>query len=112
VMANQPGATPRPLWKGARFDQAYAPAWSPDGRRVAFGAWRTHGYRDIVVVDADGGHPAEITHDRAIEGDPVWSPDGRWLYFTSDRTGITNVFAYELATGALWQVTNVVGGAF
>ena len=30
---------------------------------------------------------------------PSFSPDGRWLYFHSDRTGIMNVYAYELATG-------------
>jgi WD40-like Beta Propeller Repeat len=112
VMANQPGATPRPLWKGARFDQGYAPAWSPDGSRVAFTAWRTGGLRDVVIIDVASGATTDVTHDRAIDGDPAWSPDGRWLYFTSDRTGITNVYAAELATGALWQVTNVIGGAF
>src|SRR5262249_37341420 len=37
---------------------------------------------------------------------------GRLLYFSSDRTGIYNIFALDLETGALAQVTNVLGGAF
>ncbi len=54
----------------------------------------------------------DITDDRAVDGDPSFSADGRWLYFHSDRTGIMNVYAYELASGRLKQVTNVLTGAY
>ena len=64
-----------------------------------------HQDRDVVILDLATHATVEVTHDRAVDGDPVWSPDGRWLYFTSNRTGITNVYAHDLATGALWQVT-------
>src|SRR5262249_7098686 len=47
-----------------------------------------------------------------IDVTPCFSPDGKWLYFSSDRTGIYNIFALELASGELRQVTNVIGGAF
>ncbi len=105
------------IWRGAeRFDQGFTPAWSPDGTRVAFTAWRKGGVRDVLIVAADREHTGtgegvvEVTRDRALDGDPAWSPDGRWLYFTSDRYGITNVYAWEEASGATWQVTNVIGG--
>ncbi len=101
----------RTIWTGpGRFDQVFVPAWSPDGARLAFVAWRTGGMRDILVVDVDGGAVAEITHDRALDDNPRWSADGKHLYFTSDRTGITNLYAFELATATTWQVTNVLGG--
>jgi hypothetical protein len=51
-------------------------------------------------------------HDRAIDSSPAWSPDGKVLYFTSDRTGIYNLYTFELETRNLSQVTNVLGGAF
>ncbi len=105
-------AAPRILHEGARFDQAFQPAWSHDGTRLAFSAWRAGGFRDVLVLDVATGALIELAHDRALDGDPVWSPDDAIVYFASDRTGITNIFAHELATGALWQVTDVVGGAF
>lgn len=105
-------AAPRILWQGGRWDQAFQPAWSPDGDRIAFSAWRQGGYRDILIVDVASGEVTEIARDRALDGDPAWSPDGTYLFFSSDRTGIYNVYAHDVRTGELWQVTNVVGGAF
>lgn len=107
-----PEATPQVVWKGARYDQAYQPAWSPDGARIAFSAWRTDGYRDILVADPASGKVEEITHDRAVDMAPAWSADGRWIYFDSDRTGISNIYAFDTRDTQLYQVTNVVGGAF
>src|SRR4029079_15019168 len=43
---------------------------------------------------------------------PSFSADGRFLFFHSDRTGIMNVYALELATDRLLQVTNVLTGAY
>jgi hypothetical protein len=54
----------------------------------------------------------EIQRDRAQEIDPVFTPDGRYLIFASDRSGIFNLYAHELATRRLYQVTNVLGGAY
>ena len=105
-------ANPRRLVAASPFDQAFTPRWSPDNRHVAYSEWQRGGYRDVRIVDTQDGTYADVTHDRAIDGDPVYSADGRWLYFHSDRTGVTNVYAYELATGALKQVTNVVNGAY
>ncbi|HZU84836.1 MAG TPA: hypothetical protein VE987_18020, partial [Polyangiaceae bacterium] len=105
-------ANVRGLVPSARFDQAFTPRWAPDNRHLAYSCWQRGGYRDIRVVDTLDGTYFDVTHDRAIDGDPVYSPDGRWLLFHSDRTGVTNVYAYELAGGRLKQVTNVVSGAY
>jgi hypothetical protein len=94
------------------FDQAYTPRWSPDGFHVAYSSWSRGGFRDVRIVDPRDGSFVEVTHDRAIDGGPSYSADGRWLYFSSDRTGIMNVYAYELATHRLRQVTNVLNGAY
>jgi hypothetical protein len=107
-----PGAPAEVVWRGARFDQAYQPAWSPDGTRIAFSAWRTHGYRDILILELATGQVEEVTHDRAIDMEPAWSADGRYVFFDSDRTGIANIYAYDARERATWQVTNVLGGAY
>jgi len=112
VMDMVPEAPEKVVWQGDRYDNAYQPAWSPDGTRIAFSAWRTDGYRDILIVDVATGKTEELMHDRAVDMSPVWSRDGKTVYFDSDRTGITNIFAYDLDTKATWQVTNVLGGAW
>lgn len=102
----------RALVPSAEFEQAFTPRFSPDGRRVAYGAWTAGGFRDIRIVDVASGRFRELWHDRALDMDPAWSPDGKTLFFASDRSGISNIYAYDLASGALAQVTNVVMGAY
>lgn len=110
--SGKPLGPPRKLVPNERFDQVYTPRWSPDGTRIAFSAWTSGGYRDVKIVDVVTGALTEITHDRALDTGPVFSPDGKLLFFSSDRTGIANVYAHDLESGALKQVTNVVNGAF
>jgi Tol biopolymer transport system component len=100
------------LVQSYRFEQAFVPKWSPDNRHVAYSVWTEGGYRDIRYVDTWDGSYVEVMHDRAIDGGPSFSPDGRRIFFHSDRTGVMNVYAWEVATGALKQVTNVLTGAY
>ncbi|HER24680.1 MAG TPA: hypothetical protein ENO17_06500, partial [Candidatus Atribacteria bacterium] len=53
-----------------------------------------------------------IFQDTSMDLSPCWSPDGQYLFFASDRTGVYNIFAFSLPDKKLYQVTNVLGGAF
>jgi Tol biopolymer transport system component len=105
--------------------QVSAPRLSPDGRQVAF-ELQENGRRDLALLQ--GGQLSFVTDDDAIDLGPSWSPDGRTLYFASERSGVYNVYAYEIeatstatsptptsnrhrAPGRLWQVTNLELGA-
>jgi hypothetical protein len=101
----------RDLVASGRFDQAYTPRFSPDGKTVAYSDWTAGGFRDIRFVDVATGKFTELTHDRAVDLEPTWSSDGKYLYFSSDRSGIFNIYAWDLAAKKLWQVTNVRIGA-
>jgi TolB protein len=59
--------------------RAEAPAWSPDGRRLAYVAPGPGGQTDVHVVDADGTHRGRLTRTAANEVAVDWSPDGRRL---------------------------------
>jgi hypothetical protein len=91
------------------------PRWSPDGRWIAAARWRRGAWFDLVLLDHRGRLVREITHDRAVDTSPAWSPDGRWLLWASDRNRIPNLYAVAVdpasgETGALRQVSNVLGG--
>jgi Tol biopolymer transport system component len=102
----------RRLVASARYEQAYTPIFSPDGKRIVYGAWTTGGFRDLRIVDIEKGTYVSLWRDRALDQQPAWSPDGKTLYFTSDRSGIANVYAYDVATRQIAQVTNVITGAY
>jgi Tol biopolymer transport system component len=62
------------------------PAWSPDGKRIAFASDRD-GAPQIYVMNADGGSVSRLTNNSATDGMPSWSPDGRKIVFRSNRAG-------------------------
>jgi Tol biopolymer transport system component len=95
-----------------RLQVVTAPRWSFDGKKVAFSAWREGGMRDIYIYERETGKTIRATADRFLDSEPSWTPDGRWVLFSSDRDDVFNIYAYEVATGRVMQVTNVLGGAF
>ena len=90
--------------------QVYTPAWSSDGSEIAFGYSQGHG-QIVAMINVQGGAMRLVAEDGDCRN-PVFSDDGSQLYYSSDRTGIFNVYAVDLRTGTTKQTTNVLGGAF
>ena len=63
-----------------------APAWSPDGGRLAFMSARD-GNWEVYAANADGSGATRLTSNGTNDGLPVWSPDGKSIAFVSDRGG-------------------------
>jgi len=60
------------------------PAWSPDGKQIAFCSNRG-GNMDIFVMNADGSGRRRLTSNDSGDMNPIWSPDGKKIAFTSYR---------------------------
>lgn len=56
------------------------PAWSPDGRRIAFTSTRGGSGADLYIMNADGTNVMRLT-TRAAVRQPTWSPDGLFIAF-------------------------------
>jgi dipeptidyl aminopeptidase/acylaminoacyl peptidase len=88
-----------------RFDEQ-APAWSPDGRSIAFVSNRTsdpdrNNDSNIYVIEAKAGaQPRQLTTYTGNDGgQPSWSPDGKWIaYLQGDETKYS---AYSMNTLAI-----------
>ena len=77
----QSGST-RQLTNGRKSSNA--PAWSPDGKRLAFGSDRDD-KRQIFLIDLGGGEAIKLTSAEESVGGFGWSPDGRSIAFTSNE---------------------------
>jgi len=91
--------------------------WSPDGERLAAVRFRRFTSLDLVLLSADGRVLQSLTDDRALESVPEWdtnTPAGiQRLFFTSDRSGVRELYSLELegdATRRLYLTARVATG--
>jgi Tol biopolymer transport system component len=93
---------PERLIESSAYDGA--PAYSPDGRKIAFGSYRS-GVANIWVADSDGTDPVQLTRYQNHSGTPNWSPDGRWLVFDSLESGNWDLYLMPSEGGAARRLT-------
>lgn len=75
-----------------------SPAMSPDGRYVAFSRV-VNGNQDVWLLDVASGDVTRFTFDPGIDYVPLWSPDGTRILFSSNRSGVFDLYE-KSATGA------------
>ena len=116
------------VWQLTFFEdgsQITDPAWHPSEENIYFGLSRAGG-RDIYRVSVADGAINPVLATTWDERTPAFDKDGDFLYFSSDRTGIYNLYSVRIGSVArqasmmdtdslppVWvQLTNEIGGAF
>ncbi len=108
MVADADGYAPRQLVASRK--PILSPAWSPDGRRLAFVSFES-GNSAIYVLDIhrDTSLPAPIARFRGINSAPAFSPDGSKLAMTLSKSGNPEIYVMDLGSRALTQITNQFG---
>ena len=92
-------------------EQVYNPKFSNDDKKIIFDYSYHHG-RDIAEIRIDELSEVNfIMQTEYDERDAFYDKNGN-IYFSSDRTGIFNIYKYYPNQNDFEQITNVIGGAF
>ncbi len=95
----------QPLRLAASTFESWTPAYSHDGKKIAFASTRS-GLEEVWVADADGSHPVQLTSmGSGHTANPHWSLDDRTILFNS-WTPRSSLYLADVSEGGVKRVTN------
>ncbi|HSG27350.1 MAG TPA: hypothetical protein VLA34_02630, partial [Candidatus Krumholzibacterium sp.] len=109
VIVSAAGGEVRVLAEGGKGTRFYGLSW---GRHGLLTSHFDGTSRDIALIDTDDGSMRLLASSLSDERDPAWDTSGEGFFFSSDRTGIFNVYHSGIDGDDVLMVTNVIGGAF
>lgn len=102
LLADADGYNPKRLLES--FEPLLSPAWSPDGKQLAYVSFESRNSA-IYVQDLLSGKRRLVASNPGINSAPAWSPDGSRLALTLSKGGDPEIFILHLGSGTLQQVT-------
>jgi len=84
------------------------PAWSPDGKKIAYSAM-TSGTRQIWVYDTTTGEEVQLTDGHGHKENPAWAPNALHLMFNSSTTASSDLFMINLNQKKAVKITSGQG---
>lgn len=96
------GYNPRTLLRSGQ--PIMSPAWSPDGRRLAYVSFED-GSSAIYIQDVATGSRQRLPNFPGVNGAPAWSPYNSRLAFVLSKTGYPKIYMMNLATRSVTQLT-------
>jgi TolB protein len=93
--------------------EQWSPAWSPNGKEIAFVWGGTPAGAGVYLIRPDGTHLHRATMAAVLPGKPAWSPNGRYLAVMPDdyQATSTRVFVIDVRNGRVSTVATVPGAA-
>lgn len=100
-----PDGTPRRLTNLDGSLLEYAPAWSPNGREIAFTTWHDTERGQVWKVSARGGRPVQLTSEAGEYTNPDWRADGRELVFAKGANYTAR--QRDMSNNAWWDIVRM-----
>jgi TolB protein len=86
-----------------------APAWSPDGRYIAFRSQTSDGAGGIYAIELGATTPKKVAGVRPTDDPLSWSPDGKRIVYSDGTREDTDIFAVDVASGRIEPVVQRPG---
>jgi TolB protein len=83
----------------------YPPAWSPNGKSIAYIAGGGRQPRELSIIDVNGINNRQITHNKSLEILPAYSPDSNSIVYASNITGNFEIWLIDIVSGRNIQLT-------
>ena len=102
IVADSDGYSPRTIVRSP--EPLLSPAWSPDGKRIAYVSFEDKRPKVYIQHLADGRREM-IAQYGGINGAPAWSPDGKRLALALSRDGNVEIYLLDLGSRRLTRLT-------
>ena len=102
MVADSDGFNPQTVVRS--HEPLLSPAWSPDGRKLAYNSFE-RGNSSIYIQEIGTGAREVISSAKGINGAPAFSPDGSKLALTLSYGGNPDIYVMDLATRHTTQLT-------
>jgi TolB protein len=101
-VADADGFNPQTILKSK--EPIMSPAWSPDGKQLAYVSFEKH-RAQIYIADVATGQRRLVSSSPGINGAPAFSPDGKKLALVLSNGNVPKIFILDLSNDKLTQVT-------
>lgn len=102
MVADSDGFNPQTVVRSR--EPLLSPAWSPDGKRLAYVSFE-RGNSSIYIQELTTGSRQVVAAYRGINGAPAFSPDGSKLALTLSQSGNPEIYVMDIASRRTTQIT-------
>ncbi|MEO7324633.1 MAG: Tol-Pal system beta propeller repeat protein TolB [Dokdonella sp.] len=102
MVADSDGYNPQVVVRSR--ESLLSPAWSPDGRKIAYVSFES-GNSNIYVQDLGTGSRQVVSNSKGINSAPAFSPDGNRLAMSLSKGGNPDIYIMDLGSRATTQIT-------